>query len=102
MFVDIRDLPATEKTDALCVLFRTEIGAASLPNEMGSAPRSDQLYLWIYWISQRSKALYFGLLSDRAGGRPRQLHPAAPALAYWVWFAGVDSARKPRIVVRPM
>ena len=38
--VDIRDLPATEKTDALCLLFRTEIGSASLPNEMGSAPRS--------------------------------------------------------------
>src|SRR5262245_19455920 len=24
-----------------------------------------QLYLWIYWISQRSKALYFGFVSSR-------------------------------------
>jgi hypothetical protein len=40
MFVDIRDLPATEQTDALCLLFRTEIGSAYLPNEIGSAPRS--------------------------------------------------------------
>ena len=43
----VRDLPATEKTDASCLVF---------PKEIGSAPRSDQLYLWIYWMSQRSKA----------------------------------------------
>jgi hypothetical protein len=36
-----------------------------IPQGNSSAARSDQLYLWIYWISQRSKALYFGLLSSR-------------------------------------
>jgi hypothetical protein len=60
-----------QKTDASCFVFPKEIGSvfpkeigsAYFPREIGSAPRSDQLYLWIYWISQRSKASYFGLLS---------------------------------------
>jgi hypothetical protein len=61
----VPDFPATEKTDALCLVFPKEIGSALFPKELGSAPRSDQLYLWIYWISQRSKALYFGFVSSR-------------------------------------
>ena len=55
LWTTVRDFPATE-TDASSFVF---------PKEIGSAPRSDQLYLWIYWISQRSKALYFGLLNSR-------------------------------------
>ena len=33
--------------------------------DIGSAPRLDELYLRFYWISQRSKPSYFGLLSSR-------------------------------------
>jgi hypothetical protein len=72
LWITVRDFPATE-TDALCFVFPKEIGSvfpkeigsAYFPREIGSAPRSDQLYLWIYWISQRPKASYFGLLSSR-------------------------------------
>ena len=62
-----------QRTDVFCFVFPKvpkeigsvfpkEIGLTS-PTEICSAPRSDQLYLWIYWISQRPKASYFGLLS---------------------------------------
>ena len=39
LWITVRDVPATEKTGALCLVFLGEIG---------SAPRLDQLYLWIY------------------------------------------------------
>jgi hypothetical protein len=65
MFVDIRDLPATEKTDAF---------VRSIPHGNRLSATLGQLYLWIYWISQRSKALYFGL-SACLGGLPRRAKP---------------------------
>src|SRR5262245_1796246 len=38
LWITVRDLPPTEKTDASCFVF---------PSGIGSAPRSEQLYLWI-------------------------------------------------------
>jgi hypothetical protein len=70
LWITVRDFPAAE--DRRLVLGIPQGNRLSIPQgnrlgifnlEIGSAPRSDQPYLWIYWISQRSKASYFGLLS---------------------------------------
>ena len=64
LWITVRDFPAAE--DRRLVLGIPQGNRLSIfPKEIGSAPRSDQLYLWIYWISQRPKASYFGLLSSR-------------------------------------
>ena len=64
LWITVRDFPATEdRRLVLCIPLGNRL--SGFLSDIGSAPRSDQLYLWIYWISQRSKALYFGLRSSR-------------------------------------
>jgi hypothetical protein len=48
-----------------CALYSPRKQARRIPEVNRSAPRSDQLYLWIYGITQRLKALYFGFGSSR-------------------------------------
>jgi hypothetical protein len=110
LWTTVRDFPATEKTDAFA-LYSPRKQARRIPEGNRSAPRSDQLYLWIYWIQwrivehlfrERQRRYYGGItlqvpLRLAAKRLPfRQLICPTRASLVRVWPGSVASQRQQR------